>query len=87
MSEQPSKDEFFEAQVERALRPYRGRASAEELAALEEVVRDTLANDPVAVELLHAARPRATPQLSGDTQAPGAAERKDAKPTPSGKVK
>lgn len=87
MSEQPFRDEFFEAQVERALRPYRGRASAEELAALEEVVRDTLANDPVAVELLHAARPRATPQLSGDAQAPGTPRSQDRESTPSGKVK
>jgi hypothetical protein len=87
MSEQPSRDDFFEAQVERALRPYRGRASAEELAALEEVVRDTLANDPVAVELLHAARPRATPQFSGDAQAPGTSPGKDGESAPSGKVK
>ena len=87
MSEQPSRDEFFEAQVERALRPYRGRASAEELAAIEEVVRDTLANDPVAAELLHAARPRATPLYTGDAEAPGAPERAGRDSTPSGKAK
>lgn len=87
MSERGSADAFFEAQVERALRPYRGKASAEELAALEEVVRDTLANDPVAAELLHAARPRAAPQHSGDAEAPGAAGKEEGQSTSSGKAK
>ncbi|MBK8259621.1 MAG: hypothetical protein IPK82_44065 [Polyangiaceae bacterium] len=64
MSQPPPKDDFLEAEVQRALAPYRGRVSAQELAALEEVVRDTLANDPVAVNLLRAARPRAVPQQS-----------------------
>lgn len=87
MSEQGSQDVFFEAQVERALKPYRAHASAEELAALEEVVRDTLKNDPVAASLLHAARPRGVPQHSGDADAPGAPGQQEGQSTSSGKAK
>lgn len=67
------KDDFLEAEVERALKPYRGRASEEELAALEAMVRDTLTNDPVAVDLMKAARRRVPPMETGDEPAPWAA--------------
>jgi len=65
-------DELYEAQVERALAPYRGLLPARQLAALEVLVRDTLRNDPIAVELLQAARRRATPATSDDKEVPGA---------------
>lgn len=72
-------DEFFEAQVEHALRPYRSWIAPEQLAALEATVRDTLENDPIAAELLQAARPRKTPLTTEEKDVPGApkAARKD----------
>ena len=66
-------DEFFEAQVERAIRPYRRILSPARLAALEATVRDTFENDPVAAELLAAARPRKAPLQTNETDVPGAA--------------
>ncbi len=66
------KDEFFEAQVERALRRYRGWLSPTRLAALEATVRDTFENDPVAAALLQAARPRKTFPDTGEADTPGA---------------
>lgn len=74
----PSKDEFFEAQVERALRPYRSWVPANKLSALEEAIRDLLENDPVAAALLQAARPRKAPIKSDDLLVP-LATRKDRK--------
>jgi hypothetical protein len=67
------KDEFFEAQVERALRRYRGWLSPTQLTALEATVRDTFENDPVAAALLQAGRPRKTLPNTGEADTPGAA--------------
>lgn len=74
-----NKDEFFEAQVERALRPYRSWMTTEKLTALEEAVRDLLENDPVAAALLQAGRPRTPPLQSDDLLVPFAPpkQRKD----------
>jgi hypothetical protein len=78
------KDDFFEAQVERALRPYRGRVSDAELAALEAMVRDVLENDPTAKELLAAARPHATRVHSGPEPAAGSPAPSSKKPADEG---
>jgi hypothetical protein len=64
-------DDFIEAEVERALRPYRTVLPAADLAALEGMVRDMLQDDPTAAALVRAARPRAAPLQSGDSPAPG----------------
>lgn len=73
------KDDFFEAQVERALRPYRSLVHPTQLAALEATVRDVLENDPIAAELLQAARPREARKNTDDADVPYARpdERKD----------
>lgn len=49
---------MVEAEVERALSLYRRHLTKDQLAGLESMVRDTLQNDPTAVELLGAARAR-----------------------------
>jgi len=77
--ENAGRDEFFEAQVQRALRPYRSWLHPTQLAALETTVRDTLENDPIAAELLQAARPRKAPPMTEEKDVPGTAQapRKD----------
>jgi len=83
--EQDLNDEHYEAQVERALAPYRGLLPATQLVALEALVRDTLRNDPIAVELLQAAGPRATPATSEDKEVAGAQPAPNEKPAGKGK--
>lgn len=64
-------DDFFEAQVERALRPYRGQLSKDQLGGLEAMVRDLLENDPTAAELLAAARPHSNVVETGPKPSAG----------------
>lgn len=78
------KDDFFEAQVERALRPYRGLLSESDLAGLEAMVRDMLENDPTAKELLAAARPRSTRVHSGPEPSAGSPAPSSKKPADEG---
>lgn len=77
-------DEFFEAQVERALRPYRGVLAEEDLAGLEAMVRDLLENDPTAQALLAAARPRSTRVHSGPEPSAGSPSPSSKKPADEG---
>ena len=58
-------DALIEAQVERALAPYRSMVTPEALEAMREVLTDVLATHPVAVRLLARLRERATVQVSG----------------------
>lgn len=65
-------DAFVEAEIARAIGHLRELLPPAKVAALEEMLRDTLESDPVAVELLKAARPRAVPLKSGEKDSPGA---------------
>lgn len=58
-------DALIEAQVERALAPYRGMVAPEALAEMRDVLTDVLATHPVAVRLMARLRERATVQVSG----------------------
>lgn len=78
------KDDFFEAQVQRALRPYRSQLSEGQLAGLESMVRDLLENDATAQELLAAARPRSTRVHSGPEPSAGSPAPSSKKPADEG---
>ena len=68
----PDADAFVEAEIARAIGHLRELLPPAKVAALEEMLRDTLESDPVALELLKAARPRAVPLKSGEKESPGA---------------
>ncbi len=70
--------------MERALRLYRRILPKEALAGLEEMVRDLLENDPTAVELLAAARPREPRVDTGADPVAGAPEHRAEKPAGEG---
>jgi len=68
----PPNDDFVEDEIARAIGPLHKLLPPNKVAALEEMLRDTLESDPVAMALLKAARPRAIPLKSGDKDSPGA---------------
>jgi hypothetical protein len=72
------KDPLVEAQIERALAPYRGWPPAM-LATMREGLEEMYATHPTAIALLEQLRERAAPQQSGEVPVDGAgaqAERK-----------
>lgn len=73
-------DAFVEAEVARAIGLLSELLPPAKVAALEEMLRDTLESDPVAATLLKAARPRAVPLKSGEKDSPGATASTEAPP-------
>jgi|HubBroStandDraft_4_1064222.scaffolds.fasta_scaffold668387_2 hypothetical protein len=65
------KDPLVEAQIERALAPYRGWPPAM-LATLREGLEEMYATHPTALALLEQLRDRAAPQRSGEVPIDGA---------------
>ena len=61
-----SKDPALEAELDRALAPYRDLVSAEDLAMLREELEEALTQHHVGKALMSASRPRAVTQQSGD---------------------
>lgn len=64
-------DEEVERLVAQALAPYEGLLSAEELAAVADLVRDTASSHPVCVSLRRSLAPRAARARSGEEVTPG----------------
>jgi hypothetical protein len=59
------KEAQIEAQVERAMAPYRDMLPPEALAEMREMLSDFLATHPVAVRLMARLRPAPTVEVSG----------------------
>jgi hypothetical protein len=70
-------DPWVAAQIERALAPYAGRVSAEELEWMREQLVATLREDEGAAQLLRRAHPRVVEE-SGEARPPGSPESDDA---------
>jgi hypothetical protein len=62
---QPPKDPYVEAQIERALEPWAGKATPEMLAAMRERLEEMLTTHPTAVGLLDQLRKAPVPDASG----------------------
>lgn len=59
-------DPFLEAELDRALEPYRDLLSPEMLQDFRELLGDVLTTHPTASRVLDRTRPRVSPQRSGE---------------------
>jgi hypothetical protein len=72
MTKNKAKDPLIEAQIERTLKPYIGKATPAMLQTMREELEEMLSTHPVAVGLLNQFRETASPLTSGDTPREGA---------------
>jgi hypothetical protein len=71
MAEVFTDDPFIEAEIERAIAPYRALLAPDALDEFRDALRDALTAHPVAVDLVGRLRPRAAVAESGDVVAGG----------------
>jgi hypothetical protein len=70
-TEQPPKDPYVEAQIERQLKPFVGKVAPDMLAVMRERLEEMLTTHPTAVGLLDQLRKSPVPEMSGERPTAG----------------